>query len=98
MSPNGAGHVLALFSRKGAAMVLDAQTAFNIVVGILISGAAWWAKEIWNAVAKLREDIHEIEVDLPSSYIKKEEFNEAMKTLNDKLDKIWSKLADKADR
>ena len=98
MSPNGAGHVLALFSHKGAAMVLDAQTAFNIVVGILISGAAWWAKEIWNAVAKLREDIHDIEVDLPSSYIKKEEFNDAMKTLNDKLDKIWAKLADKADR
>ena len=91
-------HTLALFSHKGAAMVLDMQTAFNIIVGILIAGAGWWAKEIWNALGKLREDIHEIEVDLPSSYIKKEEFNDAMKTLNEKLDKIWAKLADKADR
>jgi len=94
----GAGHTLALFSHTGAAMVLDIQSAFNVVVGILIAGAAWWAKEIWNALAKLREDIHEIEVELPSSYIKKEDFNDAMKTLNDKLDKIWYKLEEKADR
>lgn len=79
-------------------MMLDMQTAFNIVVGILIAGAGWWAKEIWNALEKLREDIHKIEVDLPSSYIKKEDFSDAMKTLNEKLDRIWAKLADKADR
>ena len=79
-------------------MVLDMQTAFNIIVGILIAGAGWWAKEIWSALAKLREDIHDIEVDLPSNYLKKDEFNDAMKTLNDKLDRIWAKLADKVDR
>lgn len=79
-------------------MVLDLQTAFNVIIGILIAGAGWWAKEIWSALNKLREDIHEIEVDLPSSYIKKEDFNDAMKTLNDKLDKIWYKLEEKADR
>ena len=79
-------------------MVLDMQTAFNIIVGICIAGAGWWCTEIWKAVAKLREDIHEIEVDLPSNYIKKEDFNDAMKTLNDKLDRIWYKLEDKADK
>lgn len=97
--PMGASHhVLALFSHAGAKMVLDMQTAFNIIVGILIAGAGWWAKAVWEAVSRLRDDLHELEVDLPSSYIKKEEFNDAMKTLNEKLDKIWAKLADKADR
>ena len=79
-------------------MILDLQTGFNIIVGMLIAGAGWWAREIWTALTKLREDIHDIEVDLPSNYLKKDEFNDAMKTLNDKLDKIWAKLADKADR
>ena len=78
--------------------MLDMQTAFNIIVGILIAGAGWWAKEIWSALNKLREDIHEIEVELPSNYIKKEDFNDAMKTLNDKLDRIWYKLEDKQDK
>jgi hypothetical protein len=98
MVNQGASHVLALFSHTGATMVLDLQTAFNIIVGICIAGAGWWAKEIWNALAKLREDIHDIEVDLPSNYIKKEDFNDAMKTLNEKLDRIWFKLEDKADK
>jgi hypothetical protein len=98
MSPNGAGLVLALFSRKGAAMVLDAQTAFNIVVGILISGAAWWAKEIWNAVAKLREDVHLVELSLPSNYVRKDEFSDAIKQINDKLDRISDKLDAKQDK
>jgi hypothetical protein len=79
-------------------MILDLQTGFYIIVGMLIAGAGWWAREIWTALSKLREDIHDIEVDLPSNYLKKDEFNDAMKTLNDKLDKIWAKLADKADR
>ena len=79
-------------------MVLDMQTAFNIIIGILIAGTGWWAKEIWNALSKLRQDIHEIEVDLPSNYIRKEDFNDAMKTLNEKLDKIWYRLEEKADR
>lgn len=79
-------------------MVLDLQSAFNIIVGILIAGAGWWAKQIWDAVDRLREDLHNLEVDLPSHYVRKDEFNDAMKTLNEKLDRIWAKLADKADR
>lgn len=95
---SGASHVLALFSHEDVTMVLDLQTAFNIIIGILIAGAGWWAKQIWDAVDRLREDLHNLEVDLPSHYVRKDEFNDAMKTLNEKLDRIWAKLADKADR
>lgn len=79
-------------------MILDMQVAFNIAIGIIIAGGGWWAKAIWDAINRLRDDMHEIEVDLPSNYIRKEDFNDAMKTLNDKLDKIWYKLEEKADR
>lgn len=79
-------------------MILDLQAAFNILIGVVIAGAAWWMKEIWSALSRLRDDMHELEVDLPSNYLKKEDFNDAMKTLNDKLDKIWYKLEEKMDR
>lgn len=91
-------HLLALFSKEGATMVLDLQSAFNIIVGILIAGAGWWAKQIWDAVEKLKEDLHNVELSLPSYYVRKDEFKDDMKTLNEKLDRIWSKLAEKADR
>lgn len=90
--------MLALFSHTGATMVLDLQTAFNIIVGICIAGAGWWAKEIWNAVAKLREDIHDVELALPSHYVRKDEFADAIKLINDKLDRISDKLDAKQDK
>jgi hypothetical protein len=98
MVNQGASHVLALFSHTGATMVLDLQTAFNIIVGICIAGAGWWAKEIWNAVAKLREDIHDVELALPSHYVRKDEFADAIKLINDKLDRISDKLDAKQDK
>lgn len=79
-------------------MVLDMQSLFNILIGMIIAGVAWWAKQIWNALERLREDLHSIEVDLPTHYLRKDEFNDAMKTLNEKLDKIWYKLEDKQDK
>ena len=98
MVNQGASQVLALFSHTGATMVLDLQTAFNIIVGICIAGAGWWAKEIWNAVAKLREDIHDVELALPSHYVRKDEFADAIKLINDKLDRISDKLDAKQDK
>lgn len=77
---------------------MDTQIAFNIAIGVIIAGGGWWAKAIWDAISRLRDDLHAIEVDLPSSYIRKEDFNDAMKTINDKLDRIWFKLEEKADR
>jgi hypothetical protein len=79
-------------------MVLDLQSAFNILIGIILAGAGWWTKEIWNALTKLREDVHDIELALPSHYVRKDEFSEAMKQINDKLDKIADKLDAKVDK
>jgi hypothetical protein len=79
-------------------MILDVQSAFNIIVGICIAGAGWWCTEIWRAVSKLREDLHQVELALPSHYVRKDEFSEAMKQINEKLDKIADKLDAKVDK
>lgn len=89
-------HVLALFSREGATM--DTQTIINSALGLIIAMIGWFAHVLWTAVNKLRDDLHDVEVSLPSYYLRKDEFHSAMATLNEKLDKIWAKLADKADR
>lgn len=78
--------------------MMDTQTIINTALGLIIAMVGWFAHVLWTAVGKLREDIHDIEVSLPSHYIRKEEFHDAMKTLNDKLDRIWYKLEDKADK
>ncbi len=50
---------------------MDHQTIVNIGGGIILAGIGWWARVIWDSVQRLKEDLHEIEVDLPKSYVSK---------------------------
>lgn len=77
---------------------MDTQTIINAGLGLIIGMIGWFAHVLWTAVNKLRDDLHDVEVSLPSYYLKKDEFNDAMKTLNEKLDRIWFRLEDKADK
>lgn len=77
---------------------MDTQTIINIAAGAVLSILGWFARALWDAVSKLREDIHDLEVQLPSTYIMKQDFQEAINNINTKLDKIWDKLEEKADR
>jgi len=77
---------------------MDSQTFINIVAGAMLALLGWLGRILWEAVTELRTDLHRIEVDLPSSYVKKEELSGALRIISDKLDKIWDKLDDKADK
>lgn len=77
---------------------MDQQVIFNLAAGSILAVLGWFARVLWEAVAALREDLHRIEVELPSSYVRKDEFSDALYAITDKLDKIWDKLDDKMDK
>lgn len=77
---------------------MDHQTIINIVLGVLIAVAGWFSRQVWDAVKELREDIHQIEVDLPSHYIRRDEFHDGIREIKDMLGKIFEKLDGKADK
>ena len=77
---------------------MEYQTLVNWGVYISIAVGGWFCKQIWDAVGKLKEDIHKIEVDLPSIYIRKDEFADSMKEIKNMLNKIFDKLDEKADK
>ena len=77
---------------------MDTQTLINIAAGIIIAGMGWLARELWGAVKELRKDLHTIEVALPSSYIRKDEFAEGVKELKDICRQIFDRLENKADK
>lgn len=79
-------------------MEMDLQTIINIAAGCCIAVAGWFARELWVAVKDLKEDIHKIEVELPSHYLRKDEFAEGMKEIKDMLRQIFDKLDAKADK
>lgn len=77
---------------------MELQSLLNIGVGVVLAGIGWFSRQIWEAVSELRRDIHEIEVDLPKSYVRKDEFAESVREIKSMLEKIFDKLDSKVDK
>jgi len=78
--------------------MMDFQTLLNFGIGVAVAVFGWFARELWVAVKDLKEDIHKIEVELPSHYLRKDEFAEGMKEIKDMLRQIFDKLDGKVDK
>lgn len=77
---------------------MDLQSLFNIVGGILLTVLGWIARTLWDAVADLRKDLHILETDLPKSYVRREDFTDAMRRIEDMVTRIYDKLDNKEDK
>ena len=71
---------------------MDTQSIINLAGGAILSALGWFARELWGAVKQLQKDIHQIEIDLPSKYVPKEEYSNALKEIKDLCSKIFDKL------
>ena len=86
------------FLQLEAAVEIDLQILFNIGVGLFFSVGGWFFRQLWDAVAKLRADLHAIEKDLPVVYVRKEDFTEIMREIRGMFEKIHDKLDGKVDK
>ena len=77
---------------------VDMQTWVNIIATIAIGVGGWFGRSLWDAVDKLKNDLHQLEVDLPSNYIQRDQFAEGMKEIKEMLVRISDKLDNKADK
>jgi hypothetical protein len=77
---------------------MDHQSLINIGGGLILAGIGWWARVIWDSVQKLKDDLHELEVDLPKSYVSKSDLDKRMQHIEDMFQRIYDKLDGKADK
>jgi len=77
---------------------MDAQTAINLVGGSILAIVGWVARQLYQSIRDLQQDIKGIEVSLPTNYVQKTEFNSSLKEIKEMLNKIFDKLDDKADK
>ena len=77
---------------------MDWQTLINIGAGTLLTAMGWFCREIWDSVKQLKSDIKQIEIDLPSHYVKKDEIKDRFDRIEMLLDKLFEKLENKADK
>jgi hypothetical protein len=77
---------------------MDTQLLFNLASSTIIAAIGWFAREIWTAVAELRRDMHQIEIDLPRSYMRRDEHQASMDRIEDMFRRIFDKLDGKQDK
>ncbi len=77
---------------------MDTQMMINVAIGATLAVTGWLARTLWEAVQKLQSDIHDIEIDLPRNYIRRDEFIDNMREIKDMLGKIFDRLDNKMDK
>jgi len=74
------------------------QDIINLIVGAALTVIGWFARQLWESVNALKNDIQKIEIDLPSNYVRKIDIEARFDKLEIILSKIFDKLDAKADK
>jgi uncharacterized protein YoxC len=53
----------------------------EMALWVIVATIGWFLRELWGAVKELQKDIHQIEVDMPSNYVKRDDFSDEMTKL-----------------
>ena len=74
------------------------QSTINLTLGAALAAAGWFARILWEAVQALKSDLHQIEVDLPVNYVRKDDMDKRMDHIEDMFKRIYDKLDAKQDK
>lgn len=74
------------------------QTLFNMLGAGVSASLGWFAKELWNAVKELRQDLSKLREELPKTYMPKTDLELLIVKIDAKLSRIEDKLDHKADK
>jgi len=74
------------------------QDMINAGIGIVGTVFGWVLRAIWNAVTTLQADLKEIERELHTSYVSKDDYRQDIIEVKDILKQIFDKLDKKADK
>jgi predicted nucleic acid-binding Zn-ribbon protein len=77
---------------------MDYQTLINLGAGTALSIMGWFARELWQAVKDMREDIAKLREELPKTYITKDDFKDGVSEIKQMLIAIDAKLDRKQDK
>ena len=74
------------------------QNTINLAIAAILATIGWLARELWCAVQKLKYDLHNLETDLPKTYVLKDDLDRRMDHIESMFQRIWDKLDGKADK
>ena len=77
---------------------MDSQAVINAIGGLLAIVIGWLGRELWDAVQKLKSDMKDLEINLPTNYVRKDDMEARFDKLEFMLNKLFDKLDNKVDK
>ena len=77
---------------------MESQSLINSALAIGCASIGWLARELWTAVKDLKEDLTKLSVELPKTYVTRDDYRADFKDIKDMLGKIFDRLENKADK
>jgi len=77
---------------------MDSQSLINTGLGAVCTVTGWFARELWTAVKELKADLGRLSVELPKTYVTRDDYRSDLKEIRDLLGRIFDKLDGKVDR
>lgn len=74
------------------------QELYNVVVGVAGAAIGWILKVVWDSVRSLQEDMKEIERELHTHYVSKDDYRQDILEMKDILKQIFDRLDRKVDK
>jgi hypothetical protein len=77
---------------------MDYQTLINIGAGTALGVVGWFARQVWEGNAALREELSRLREELPKTYLTRDDFKDAISEIKQMLIAIDAKLDRKQDK
>jgi hypothetical protein len=75
-----------------------AQDLYNILVGVCGAAIGWLLKVIWESVRALQTDMKEIERELRTKFVSKDDYRADIQEIKEMVKAIFERLERKADK
>jgi chaperonin cofactor prefoldin len=77
---------------------MEWQLIINICIGAAFSVLGWFFRQLWDATQQLKKDLTNIEISLPTYYVRKDEMNTRFDKIEAMIGKLFDKLNEKVDK
>ena len=79
---------------------MDFQPIMNLVFGLTVGVGGWFARQLWDSVKELKNDVASIRLHMSENYVKKSEvegFRADMDKRFDRIEMLFDKMFERLD-
>ena len=79
---------------------MDFPLIINLAVGLVVGVGGWFARQLWDSVKELKNDLSSIRLHMSENYVKKSEvegFRADMDRRFDRIEMLFDKLYERLD-